>query len=284
VPAAAPEAWWGMAPATPGAEPIRPPDAPVRVSASGLAAFDLCPLRWFFEREAAAVAASSAAQGFGSVLHALARLVSTGALPDDVDLLVERLDTVWGALGFEAAWLGPRERERARAALHRLVRWNRDNDREHLGSEVGFGPVEAAGALLAGTVDRLDADAEGKLHIVDYKTSAKKPAKAKVAVDLQLGLYQLAAQAGAMTEVAGGRDHVGGAELVQLVDGLADGGPSVQPQDPLPSDGEPVTSSLHAMVDAVLGEQFPARPNDRCERCAFRRACPAQDAGQGVVA
>ena len=283
VAAAPPAAWWGMAETTPGADPVRPPDQPVRISASGLAAFDQCPLRWFLEREAHAVSPSTAAQGFGTVLHALARLVSTGALPDDVDVLVQRLDAVWGAIGFEAAWLGPRERDRAQVALHRLVRWSRSNEREHLGSEVVFGPVEAAGAELRGSVDRLDVDGEGRLHVVDYKTSSSKPSKAKVAADLQLGLYQLAAQAGGMGDAAGGRTALGGAELVQLVDGLADGTPSVQSQAPLASDGEPVVGALRRMVDAVLGEQFPARPNDRCERCAFRRACPAQDAGRQVV-
>jgi len=281
--AAAPAAWWGMATPTPGAGPVRPADEPVRISASGLAAFDQCPLRWFLEREAYAASAATAAQGFGTVLHALARLVSTGALPDDADVLIQRLDAVWGAIGFEAAWLGARERDRARAALHRLLRWSRDNDREHLGSEVGFGPVEVGGALLAGTVDRLDLDRQGRLHVVDYKTSGSKPAKAQVAADLQLGLYQLAVQVGGMAEAAGGRTAVGGAELVQLVDGLADGRPSVQPQDPLPPGGEPVSGAVRRMVEAVLGEQFPARPNDRCSRCAFRPACPAQEAGRQVV-
>jgi len=70
---------------------------------------------------------------------------------------------------------------------------------------------------------------------------------------------------------------------VQLVDGLADGRPSVQPQDPLPPGGEPVSGAVRRMVEAVLGEQFPARPNDRCSRCAFRPACPAQEAGRQVV-
>ncbi|MDQ6873794.1 MAG: PD-(D/E)XK nuclease family protein, partial [Actinomycetota bacterium] len=283
VPAAVPAGWWGMLEPSPGAVPVRPADQPVTLSASAVAAFDRCPLRWFLEREARAGAASTAAQGFGTVLHALARLVSTGALPEDPDVLVARLDTVWDALGFEAPWLAARERDKARAALERLVRWLHSSDRTHLGSEVPFGPVEVAGAVLAGTIDRLDVDSDGRLHVVDYKTSRTKPTAAEVAADLQLGVYQLAVQHGAMAEQAAGHTALGGAELVQLVDGRAGGSVSVQRQDPLPADGGRPMAATNEMVTAVLHESFPARPNNRCHTCPFQRACPAVPAGRQVV-
>ncbi|MEP6697412.1 MAG: ATP-dependent DNA helicase [Pseudonocardiales bacterium] len=282
VEAARPSAWWGLAEPTTGARPVRPAGAPVRLSASALAAFERCPLRWFFEREAGAVTRGTAAQGFGIVLHALARLMSTGEVPSDIDGLLGRVDSVWDSLGFEAQWDGDRHRDTAREALSRLREWLRANDRQHLGSEVPFGPVDYAGAFLSGMVDRLDADAEGRLHVVDFKTAASKPTQAEVGADLQLGFYQLAVQAGAFADVSAGREP-GGAELVQLVDGRVGGSPSVQRQAALPADGGEVAAALRRMVEAVVTESFPARPNDRCERCAFRRACPAQDAGAQVV-
>ncbi|PZS28303.1 MAG: hypothetical protein DLM59_14935, partial [Pseudonocardiales bacterium] len=283
VEAAVPAQWWGMAEPTPGAGPVRPAGEPVRLSASALAAFERCPLRWFLEREAGAAAPATAAQGFGTVLHALARLMSTGPAAEDIDGLLGRVDSVWESLGFEAEWQAERQKGTARAALLRLREWLRTNDREHLGSEVPFGPVDYAGATLGGTVDRLDADADGRLHVVDFKTANSKPSQADVAADLQLGFYQLATQAGAFADATSGGSESGGAELVQLVDGRADGSPSVQRQEALPAGGGAVAAALRGMVAAVLTESFPARPNDRCERCAFRRACPAQDAGGQVV-
>jgi len=280
--AALPGAWWGLAEATSGTTPVRPRDQDVGLSASALAAFDRCPLRWFLEREVKAGAGSTAAQGFGSVLHALARLMSTDPAAE-VEMLLDRVDTVWEALGLEAAWLGDQQRDKARAALGRLTSWLQANRRQHIGSEVSFGPVPAAGALLSGSVDRLDADAAGGLHVVDYKTAKNKPSAAEVTDDLQLGFYQLAGQAGAFDGVAGGSRVMGGAELVQLVDGLAGGRPSVQPQEALPPDGGAVADAVRRMVDGVVTETFPARPNSRCPKCPVRQACPAQEAGRQVV-
>jgi hypothetical protein len=34
---------------------------------------------------------------------------------------------------------------------------------------------------------------------------------------------------------------------------------------------------------AIRAEAFPARPNDRCDRCAFRTSCPARETGRQVV-
>ena len=50
VPAAHPEHWWGMREPSPGAAPVRPVEVPVALSASAVAGFQECPLRWFLER------------------------------------------------------------------------------------------------------------------------------------------------------------------------------------------------------------------------------------------
>jgi RecB family exonuclease len=282
VAAALPSTWWGMAEGTPGGGPVRPAEQPVALSASALAQFARCPLRWFLDREARAAQPASAAQGFGNVVHALARVMSTDSATD-VDGLIDRVDTVWDALGLETAWHGDQQRQKARAALGRLAQWLAASQRTHVGSEIPFGPVLVGGAALAGRVDRLDADDDGRLHIVDYKTSGQKPTKAEVKADLQLGFYQLAGQVGAFDDVAGGRAVLGGAELVQLVAGLAGGQPSVQHQAALPEGGGDVAAALGRMVGAVTAETFPARPDDHCKRCPFRRACPAHEDGRQVL-
>jgi superfamily I DNA/RNA helicase len=79
--AASPAQWWGLAQASPGTVAVRPVDAPVGLSGSAVAAFNQCPRAWFLRREARATEATSSAQGFGSIVHALAEAVVVGELP-----------------------------------------------------------------------------------------------------------------------------------------------------------------------------------------------------------
>src|SRR6185312_5708414 len=104
------------------------PAQPLALSGSAVSSYDTCPLAWFLEREAQAARASTTAQGFGLVLHVLARLVATDKLPSDVDVLLARLDDVWHSLGFEAPWQREREREEARDALRHFLRWHTGRD------------------------------------------------------------------------------------------------------------------------------------------------------------
>ncbi len=169
VPAADPERWWGLADWTPGVRPVRPVEEPLALSGSGITAYVTCPLRWFLDRELKAGGPASAAQGFGTVLHALVQQVADGVLPADPDVLVDRLDAVWSALAFEAPWHAAAERVAAREALARFCRWAEHGralpSRRRPASCVTIGDV-----LLRGSADRLELDADGRVHVVDFKT------------------------------------------------------------------------------------------------------------------
>jgi len=286
VAAAHPDSWWGLVADTPGVAPVRPPDEPVALSGSAVSGYATCPLAWFLDREARAKAASTTAQGFGLVVHVLARLVAEGRLPPELDPLLERLDQVWGSLGFSARWESDRERRQAAAALAGFLQWSAANPRRHLASEAAV-DVVVAGARLRGSIDRLEQATDGRVHVVDFKTAAKKPPLAAVQADPQLAMYQIAVREGGVRGIPdGGKPTLGGAELVQLRDRLAGDRPSVQEQAPLvgeDSGGGWADELLARTVTGVLAEQFPARRNERCERCPFRRCCPAHAAGAPVV-
>src|SRR3954453_19859137 len=204
VPVADPSVWWGTRDWTPGVAPIRGAELPLRLSGSAVAGYETCPLRWFLDREVHAGGGASVAQGFGTVVHALAQLVAEGTLPPDADVLVEQLEQVWSALGFEAPWQAEREREEARAALRRLVRWLEGRDRRGVASEASFEvTLSTSGAgdvLLRGAVDRLEVDAEDRVHVVDFKTARSAKTKAAVEQDAQLAVYQLALRSGAFSD------------------------------------------------------------------------------------
>ena len=283
VPVADPQSWWGVRDWTPGVRSIRDPAKPLRLSGSAVASYEMCPLRWFLEREVNAGGAASAAQGFGTVIHALAKLVADGVLEPDADALVERLENVWSALGFEAAWQADREREEARRSLQRFVRWLDACDREGVASEADF-EVSIRDVVLRGAVDRLEIDADGRVHVVDFKTGRAAKGKAVVAADPQLGVYQLAVREGAFDRHVAADTSLGGAELVYLRTELASGLPIVRDQPSLPAESPTWADELVDRTAAgIRAEQLCARINDSCGSCAFQAVCPAQDAGEQVV-
>src|SRR5690606_37395198 len=136
----------------------------------------------------------------------------------------------------EAAWISAREKADARAALLRFARWHAANPRTPLAAEHSFAvelELDGERVVLKGTMDRVELDADGRVHVVDFKTSKNAPKAADVAAHPQLGVYQLAVAHGATEELAPGAPP-GGAELVQLrqpAGARHPDVPKVQPQD-----------------------------------------------------
>ena len=283
-PAASPDRWAGLLDTTESDTPLLGPDQPVRLSGTSLAGLEECPLRWFLEHEVHAESPTSTAMGFGGVLHALAHEVARGSTPPDLDVLMARLDTVWRQLAYDAPWQSAQQHDEAREALRRFLVWHAaERGRELVATEVPFTvgvPVAGTTVELRGFMDRVETDADGRVHVVDLKTGKTLPGRAEVERHAQLGTYQLAVQHGALDE------HVpdavpGGAELVMLRLDDKGGGPKV-PQQPALS--EPwVHDLLEKAVVRVLAESFPPTPQERCDRCAFRVCCPAQPDGRQVI-
>lgn len=125
VPSAHPYRWWGLYEPTRSAVPLRDRDQPVALSGSALDQLaNTCALQWFLGREVKADAPATAAQGFGNVVHVLADEVASGRTPADLAVLMERLDSVWDGLVFDAPWKSQQEKQQARVALERFLRWH----------------------------------------------------------------------------------------------------------------------------------------------------------------
>ncbi len=281
VPAADPESWWGLRRRTSNDAPVRTADAPLRLSASALEGLLSCPLRWFLAREAAGESVRSSSLGFGSVIHALAEHMTTGEV--DADGLVDLLDSVWDQLHFDSPWIAAREHDTALEMLTRFVRWHEGRpDRRYVGAEEEFA-VEldldnGEHVSLAGRIDRVEADAEGRIVVVDFKTSKTPPSDSSVKDNPQLGFYQLAVDQGGFDDLCGERVRSGGAELVQLrVD--KGGMPKVQQQLPQAPDSDgrkTIEIQLATGAAVVRREDFAATVNQYCNRCEFASLCPAQ--------
>ncbi|MFE0171530.1 ATP-dependent helicase [Streptomyces sp. NPDC059002] len=293
VPSAHPYRWWGMYEPTASEVPLRDRDKPVVLSGSALDQLaNTCSLQWFLGREVKADAPATAAQGFGNVVHVLADEVASGRTPADLAVLMERLDSVWDALAFDAPWKSSQEKEHARVALERFVQWHVMDraSRTPVASEHGFDVTLEAGPYevrVRGSMDRVEQDAEGRAYVVDFKTGKQAPSAADVARHPQLAVYQLAVREGAADDVFGGvRPDPGGAELVQLRQGAAkkNGGdalPKVQAQEPL--SGEWIGDLLATAAGKVLDERFTPTAGQHCTHCAFRASCSARPEGRHVV-
>ncbi|MEV5429980.1 ATP-dependent DNA helicase [Streptomyces sp. NPDC052701] len=296
VPSAHPYRWWGMFEPTESKVPLRDRDQPVVLSGSALDQLaNTCALQWFLGREVKADAPATAAQGFGNVVHVLADEVASGHTPADLAVLMERLDSVWNALAFDAPWKSAQEKENARVALERFLKWHVMDraGRTPVASEHDFDVTLEAGdyqVRIRGQMDRVEADGDGRAYVVDFKTGKQAPTAAEVARHPQLAVYQLAVREGAVDEVFDGhRPEPGGAELVQLRRGAArrDGGetlPKVQAQEPLEgAAGEWVGELLATAAGKVLDERFTPTAGQHCTHCAFRASCSARPEGRHVV-
>ncbi|MEV7519609.1 ATP-dependent DNA helicase [Streptomyces sp. NPDC091371] len=286
VPAAHPQRWWGLYEPTRSSVPLRDRDRPVTLSGSALDQLaNTCSLQWFLGREVKADAPSTAAQGFGNVVHVLADEVASGRTPADLAVLMERLDSVWDALAFDAPWKSRQEKDNARAALERFLRWHTTDrgGRAAVATEHEFDVTLDAGEYavrIRGSMDRVEADPQGRAYVVDFKTGKSSPTKAEVARHPQLAVYQLAVREGAVDEVFDGlRPEPGGAELVQLRQGSDD--PKIQAQQPL--HGEWVGDLLANAAGRVLDERFAPATGRQCDHCSFRASCSARPEGRQTV-
>ncbi|WRZ03958.1 ATP-dependent helicase [Streptomyces sp. NBC_00385] len=293
VPSAHPYRWWGLYEPTRSAVPLRDRDHPVALSGSALDQLaNTCALQWFLGREVKADAPATAAQGFGNVVHVLADEVASGRTPADLAVLMERLDSVWDGLVFDAPWKSQQEKQQARVALERFLRWHvmDRTGRTPAASEHDFDVTLEAGEYevrIRGSMDRVERDVDGRAYVVDFKTGKQSPTKDEVARHPQLAVYQLAVRAGAVDEVFDGtRPESGGAELVQLRQPApkkegGDAVPKVQAQEP--PDTEWVSDLLATAAGRVLDERFTPSTGQHCSHCTFKASCSAQPEGRHVL-
>jgi len=290
VPAAHPDRWWGLVDRTDAPEPLRDTAEPVRLSGSGLEQLENCSLQWFLDKDVKAASTTTAAQGFGNVVHALADEVGSGRTPADLAVLMERLDTVWDALAFDAPWKSHQEKDQARAALERFLHWHvLERGRTTVATEHGFDltlPVGGINVRIRGSMDRVEQDEIGRAYVVDFKTGKQIPTEKSLPEHKQLAVYQLAVRGGALAGLPGFEDgaEAGGAELVHLREPAKGDTESPKVQQQGPPDGEPWIENLLAdAAGRVLAERFVPTAGDNCTRCTFRSSCSAQRDGRQLI-
>ena len=290
VSAADPDSWWGFAEWTDRRLPMLPADGAVVLSPSQVEVINACPLKWFLVRRAGVAAAGTAAQGFGVLVHDIAKRLAQDEITNAAELEAA-LDEHWPSIDWEAPWFSASERAVAGEALRRLRSWHQGRPNQVVGVELDFDlplDLQAGRAQIRGQIDRLERDADGRAYVVDYKTSRQKPSGGSARDSPQLGLYQLAATGGAVSlgkeegAEPGAVTFTGTAGAALLP--LRHQGEVTQPPLQPGGDGRTwVHELLEGLVAAIAAERFPARRNEDCQRCPVRRSCPAQPEGASVV-
>lgn len=252
------------------------PDERVPVSPSRIETAQRCTLRWALEA-AGGTAADSGHQTLGTLVHAIAQEHPNGTY----DELVAALDARWGELGLGTGWPARATRAKAEAMVRRLAGYLAGAG-EALLVEGGFELVTDR-ALVRGTADRIESAGDDRVWVVDLKTGASPPSKAKAMENPQLAAYQLAVDEGAFEELPDGVTSAE-ARLVFLGTGA---GATLRTQPGLESeiDGPGWARTLaDAVADSMAASTFVATSNDLCDRCPVRRSCPVRGEGAQVVA
>jgi superfamily I DNA/RNA helicase/RecB family exonuclease len=276
VPGADPASWWALRTLSDD-RPVCEPDQPVRVSPSKVERFNQCGLAWFL----GAVGGSGPSAGAASIGTLVHDVVAEH--PDaEEDVLVAEVDRRWGRLGMPPGWLTDRKRAEARDMIARFVAYRAEAAKggwERAGVELDFA-VPVGRARLAGRVDRIERDAQGRLRVIDLKTGSGKPSAADITEHGQLGAYQVAVEAGGFGELG---QRSAGAALVQIGKGagLAGRRAALQAQLPLAEADDPEWAQrlVTSTADGMGAASFTAVQGSWCKVCPTKGSCPVQPEG-----
>ena len=267
------------------------PRAGARFSATSLLALGQCPFKWFagyalrlYEPEEADTELSPLTRGnlYHRALEEAFTTAARGGAVTRESVLAALPDAFAVAERDEAIHTANWELHRGQhlAALQRVVRSESflPDGSEVLDSERVFGraagtPATWRGFTVSGRIDRIDRR-EGRLLLVDYKTSSSRPLGAKdesgqATVDLQLPIYLEAAVPA--LGLAGGRVAAEYYSLTKarVIAGVSDAGPDAYDHAAL----QGVADRAAAALDAG---RYPVEPDRRykaCAYCAFDAVC-----------
>ena len=274
VPGADPTAWWALRDVSDD-RPVRADGTPVSVSPSKVQSFGDCALRWLL-RSAGGEGVRSTSMEVGTLIHEIAHDLGDAG----EEAFLAELDRRWADLGMPPGWVTAQKLERARRMVHWLAEYHARAESagwRPVATEADFA-VRLGRAVLRGSVDRLEADEEGRLRVIDYKTGSSAPTAAEVEAHPQLGAYQVAVEEGGF---AGHGTTSAGAALVQLGKAYSST-KHVQQQEPLAGHEDPrwVHELLEETAEGMAAASFAALPADAtCRVCPVRSSCPAHEEG-----
>jgi putative RecB family exonuclease len=267
VEAAPPGTFGEMEPATP---PLIDAQGRVRLSFSRIDSYQNCPRKFRYAYIDRLPGKPGPHLSFGTSIHSALESFYDRKLPEcpTVEDLLGFLYETWDSTGFADL---PREEQvsfyrHAQDVLRRFHQRAAPTYRLPADTEAWFElPIDFE-AVVVGSIDRVDVDEDGALHVIDYKTNRKVKNRQRVAGSLQLSIYALACRHlyGRLPATVSLDFVVPGVEVRVDVDDL---------------DLEGAREAVLATAAAVRAEQYEPTPNPLCDWCDFRSICPAWGPG-----
>jgi ATP-dependent exoDNAse (exonuclease V) beta subunit len=271
-----PHPWWD--PDTFAGSVVPGPDSPVmpdvfRLSPSQADSYDGCPRRYVMERRLRLGDPSSPYAEFGQLIHevlerAEGEVIDSGEKHAELERVLEIVDQVWqemadfGLPALTEAW-----KQKAIAMLEKLYN-NWPGKGEPVEVEVAVESV-VAGVSWIGRIDRLERGHDG-LRVVDYKSSTSAPTIDDAAESLQLAFYAMAVQDQHGPVTASEMWYPRASTKSVTTRSLA--------LHQLPA----VKEKMEEITRGIGDENWEPKVSGQCDRCSFRRSCPAWPEGRGA--
>lgn len=263
VEAAPPGTYGELEPATP---PLIDRSGRVRLSFSRIDTYRSCPRRFRYSYLDRLPTKPSPHLSFGSSIHAALEAFYDRKLPGcpSVDQLLGWLYDAWDRRGFRDL---AREEElrwyrHAQDVLRRFHAREVDRYRLPVSTEAWFELPVGYEAVVVGSIDRVDRDDAGDLHVIDYKTNRRARPRQEVAGSLQLALYALAC-----------RHLYGALPATVSLDFVVPGLTVTADREELDLDA--AREVVLATAAAVRAGHDEPTPSPLCDWCDHRAICPA---------
>lgn len=234
----------------------------MKLSHSSISTYNTCPKSYEFKYIQRLPQAPKGYFSLGKSVHSALEFMYQGERCPDLDAVLTHLDTSWLSAGYKDEAAERKAKREAVAMINDYYAKHAAAWRKPLAIELKF-DITVDHVRLTGFIDRIDADENNTLHVLDYKTGRElEPGRALD--DEQLTMYQMAVEALELGEV-------GQVSLMHVPTSTWHTAPA---RDTAAVDR--LKRKIVDTADAIARGEYPAKPSEKaCGLCDYKASCPA---------